>query len=208
MEDIVLYIQQNADMAPFMIFGLLLLAGLNIPVSEDVMLFISAMLAVQRPDLFWPLFAGVFAGAFFSDLIAYSLGRFLGPKLWNIRWFAKMVSPESVDKMAGFYDRFGVLTLILGRFIPFGVRNALFLTAGLSKMNFIRFALSDLLAATISCSFYFWLYHTYGETVIEYVKKGNMVIFGIAITVVVVIVIRKRQAKKALATSTDAAGED
>ena len=33
MEDIILYIQQKADMAPFMIFGLLLLAGLNLPVS-------------------------------------------------------------------------------------------------------------------------------------------------------------------------------
>ena len=115
MEDIILYIQQNADMAPFMIFGLLLLAGLNLPVSEDVMLFISALLAAQRPDLLWPLFAGVFAGAYCSDLIAYSLGRFLGPKLWNIKWFAKMVTPESLAKMSGFYERFGVMTLVIGR---------------------------------------------------------------------------------------------
>ena len=51
MEDLILYAQQNADIAPWLIFGLLLLAGLNIPVSEDGMLFVSALLATQRPDL-------------------------------------------------------------------------------------------------------------------------------------------------------------
>ena len=40
MEDILnqlmTYIQSNADIAPFLIFGLLLLAGFNLPVSEDL----------------------------------------------------------------------------------------------------------------------------------------------------------------------------
>ena len=66
-----------------------------------------------------------------------------------------MVKPESVDKVSHFYERFGIFTLIVGRFVPFGVRNALFLTAGLGRMGFMKFALSDLLAATISCSVYF-----------------------------------------------------
>ena len=63
-------------------------------------------------------------------------------------------------------------------------------------MNFVRFALSDLFAATISCSLYFWLYHTYGETVVEYVKRGNVIIFGVAIVAVTIIVLRKRKAKR------------
>ncbi len=193
------FIQSNADAAPYLIFGLLLLAGLNIPVSEDGMLFISGLLAAQRPDLMWNLFIGVYLGAYFSDLICYSLGRFLGPRLWNIKWFAKMVSRESVDKVSGFYDRYGFLTLLLGRFIPFGVRNGLFLTAGIGKMNAVRFAVADLIAATISCGIYFWLYYSYGETVIAYVKQFNYVIFATALIAVVVIVIRKKRAIKATA---------
>ena len=50
-----------------------------------------------------------------------------------------------------------------------------------------------------SCSFFFWLYLSYGETVIEYVKRGNMVIFGLALVVVTVVMIRKRRAARALA---------
>ena len=77
------------------------------------------------------LFIGVFAGAYLSDLICYWLGRILGPKLWNIRFFAKMVHKDKVAQISKFYDKYGPLTLVFGRFIPFGVRNGLFLTSGL-----------------------------------------------------------------------------
>ncbi len=192
MEELILYAQQHAEMAPWLIFGLLLLAGLNIPVSEDGMLFVSALIATERPDLTVNLFLGVYLGAYFSDMICYTLGRTMGPRLWEMKWFARMVSRDKVDKITDFYDRYGVLTLICGRFIPFGVRNALFLTAGLGKMNFRRFALSDLLAATISCGVYFWLYLTYGRAVIEVIQQSNMVLFGIATGFVLFFVIRGR----------------
>ena len=42
------FAQTHIHLAPFAIFGLLLLAGLNIPVSEDAMLFLSAILATQH----------------------------------------------------------------------------------------------------------------------------------------------------------------
>jgi membrane protein DedA with SNARE-associated domain len=48
-------------------------------------------------------------------------------------------------------------------------------------MNAIKFAIGDLIACTISCSFFFWLYFTYGEAVIDIVKKGNITLFTIAV---------------------------
>lgn len=194
MEEIYSYIQTHVQFAPYIIFGMLLLAGFNIPVSEDGMLFISALLAAKHPDYLVPLFIGVYAGAYFSDLICYGLGRFLGPKIFEIKMFKNMVSKERMDKVHSFYEKYGIVTLIFGRFIPFGVRNGLFLTAGLGKMNFTKFALSDLLAATISCSVYFTLYYKMGETVIDFVKKGNIILFGVAIVVVTVLMIKKKKA--------------
>ena len=196
MEDLILFIQGHAEQAPLIIFGLLLLAGFNIPVSEDGMLFISALLATKSPQNFYPLFFGVYLGAYFSDLICYTVGRKLGPKVWNIKLFAKMVSKDKVDKISSFYERYGVITLILGRFIPFGVRNGLFLTAGLGKMNFVKFALSDLLACTISSVVFFNLYFKFGETVIDYVKKGNIVIFSLFSVGIVVWLVKKKKAIK------------
>ena len=142
MQEVIQIIQSNIEYAHFIIFGTLLLAGLNIPVSEDAMLFIAALLASGNPEYLPHLFMGVYLGAYFSDLICYTLGRVLGPKLFSIKFLAGMAPPERIDKISAYYDKYGVMTLILGRFIPFGVRNALFLTAGLGKMNFTKFALS------------------------------------------------------------------
>lgn len=193
-ENIMQMIQNNVAMAPYITFGLLLLAGFNVPVSEDALLFINAILAAKNPDQKYLLFAGVFAGAYISDLICYWLGRTLGPGLWKIRFFAKMVDPEQVNKLSGFYNKYGMLTLIIGRFIPFGVRNGLFLTAGLSKMDFKKFALADLIAATITCSLFFTLYFHFGSSVIEFVKKFNIVIFSVAaIGAIVYFVVKKRK---------------
>ena len=73
METFIQFIQENGANAHFIIFGLLLLAGFNIPVSEDGMLFISALIATKFPENFYLLFFGVYLGAYFSDLICYGL---------------------------------------------------------------------------------------------------------------------------------------
>ncbi|GFO75859.1 hypothetical protein BPLS_P3310 [Bathymodiolus platifrons methanotrophic gill symbiont] len=194
MEELIQIIQANIQYAHYIIFAALLLAGLNIPVSEDAMIFISALLASKHPDYLPHLFIGVYLGAYFSDLICYSLGRFLGPKLFKIRFFANMVPPERITKISTYYEKYGVITLILGRFIPFGVRNALFLTAGLGKMSFIKFALSDLLACTISTFSFFTLYFHYGESVINYIKQANILFFAMAFILLGVFWYRKKRA--------------
>ena len=213
MEELFLYVQQHADLAPWLIFGLLLLAGLNIPISEDGMLFICALLSLERPDLLWQLFAAVYLGSYFSDLICYTFGRTLGPRLWEIKWFARMVSRDKVDRVSEFYEKYGVLTLFFGRFIPFGVRNALFLTAGIGAMDFRKFALADFCAVTVTSSFYFWLYYTYGRAVVDYVKQGNVVLFSVAAVAVLVFVVRSRRKAKGSAQppesdSTEAAQDE
>jgi len=187
---------QNIIMAPWVIFGLLLLAGFNIPVSEDGMLLISALLAFKNPNHLMPLFFGVYAGAYCSDLICYTLGRTLGPKIFEIDFFKNMMSKERMDKINSFYSKYGVITLIFGRFIPFGVRNALFLTAGLGKMDFKKFALSDLLACTISCTTFFTLYYKFGKEITDIIKKGNIILFSVAALIVIYLLLKKKKAKK------------
>lgn len=195
METLTLLIESNVQYAHWIIFGALLLAGLNIPVSEDAMLFISAVLASRHGEYLPHLFIGVYMGAYISDLICYSLGRFLGPKLFEIRFFANMVPPARIDKIHAFYEKYGIITLVVGRFIPFGVRNGLFLTAGLGQMKFLKFALSDLTACTISTVTFFTLYYRYGGTVIDYVKEGNLIVFSIAAIALLAYLIVKHRSK-------------
>lgn len=190
METIIEFVQQNADYAPILVFALLLLAGLNVPISEDGLIFVSALISRERPDLLVPLIVATLSGAYLGDAACYMLGRKFGPTIWKHPWFKRMVPPKTVRRIASFYDRYGILTIVVGRFIPFGVRNGLFLTAGLGKMAWARFLLSDLVAACISIGFYFWLYHRFGPTVIEAVRQGNLVIFGVAVCAVATALVR------------------
>ncbi len=201
MEAFLEFVQTNVTYAPYAYLGLLLIAGFNIPVSEDLMLLTSALIAIKNPEMKYQLFAGVFLGAYLSDLICYGfMGRYLGPKIFKIKFFSKMISQEKIDQINAFYSRYGMTTLIIGRFIPFGVRNALFLTAGLGRMNAIKFAIVDLIACTISCTFFFWLYYTYGEAVIDIVKKGNLILFTIVAVAGITGFIMKKQRKKSINT--------
>lgn len=190
------YINAHAEMAPYIIFGVLLLAGFNLPVSEDLMLFTSALLAAKNPDLLYPLFFAVFAGAYLSDVICYAvMGRMLGDKIFKIKLLRSMAPPEKVAKIGKFYEKYGIITLIIGRFIPFGVRNVLFFTAGVGKMNAVKFCVSDFIACIISSVSFFALYYTFGESVIEYVKKFNLIIFSVAATVGLTFYLRSRKKK-------------
>jgi membrane-associated protein len=198
------YIQLHIDLAPYLIFFLLLLAGFNLPVSEDAMLFLTSIIAVKNPSMATTLYIAVFLGCYLSDLICYFvMGRYLGTKIFNIPFFAKMVTKEKLGKITVFYARYGIFTLIIGRFIPFGVRNALFISAGLAKMNALKFALSDLFACTISSVFFLWLYSTFGESILDVVKKGNMIIFTLALAIGSGLYVRnKRKKRQANGTKT------
>ena len=166
------------------------------------MLFISALLAVDSPDMLVPLFLGVYLGAYFSDLICYTLGRVLGPRIWKIRFFASAATTKRVDKLNHYLEKYGSVTLFLGRFIPFGVRNALFLTAGLGKMDARKFAFFDFLACTISSVSFFSLYYHFGQDVVEYVKKGNIIFFSIACVVVIAVLVRMQIKKRKQSTES------
>ena len=62
------FANENVDIAPYAIFGLLLLAGFNLPISEDLMNFTSGFLASQNPDHVIPLYIGILFGCYFSDM--------------------------------------------------------------------------------------------------------------------------------------------
>jgi membrane protein DedA with SNARE-associated domain len=108
------------------------------------------------------------------------MGRLVGPRLAQLPLFEKLLHPERIQKMRRFYERRGLLALVVGRFIPFGVRNALFMSTGMSKLPFFTFVLRDALAcslwATVSFSS-FYLLGQHLDLLWHYAKTFNLVIF-------------------------------
>ena len=144
MEPLLEWLTQYADSAHYIIFGLLILAGFSLPVSEEIMLIASGVLASSViPDHTVHLFVAVFLGCYLSDWIAYWLGRLFGEKLFKLKWLPFSLNENRMKRVECFYKKYGFITLFVGRFIPFGIRNGIFMTAGVGKMHFGKFILSD-----------------------------------------------------------------
>ncbi len=181
MDSLIAFIYANLDSAHLIIFSALILAGFNLPVSEDLMLITSGVLASTLiPEHTMQLFLWTFAGCYLSDWISYALGRFLGPKLFRLRWFSRALKPKKMKKIESFYEKYGFWTLMVGRFIPFGVRNLLFITAGMGRMNFLKFILSDGIACLTSNATLFYLAYSFGknyELLFERLQMFNIAFF-------------------------------
>ena len=202
MQQIVNFIIENSSYAPWITFGLILLAGFNIPISVDVIIVLTAFLAATTiPELTPHLFISVLVGAYFSAWICYWMGRKVGIKLLKIRYFAKLLPKERLDKLGAFYEKHGLLTLVIGRFIPFGVRNCIFTTTGMSKANFKKFMWRDALACSLWASVCFFVFYRLGqnyEVLLRKVKVLNLFIFlAFGVTVIVFVCYKKYRKKRA-----------
>ena len=199
METLIAWITEHASHAHFFIFFAILLAGFNIPISADLLILTSAILAATIiPEHTIHLYLAVFLGCYFSSWIAYWLGRLAGNKLAKFRWFSKLLSEERLAKTQKFYEKHGLITLLVGRFIPFGVRNCIFMTTGMSKLSFTKFILWDFIACLTWSLVTFSLFYKLGENyqfVYTHLKTVNIIV-GSAFGVTLIGVIWYKRSKK------------
>jgi len=181
MEGLFELITAHQAYAHWIIFGSILLAGFNIPISIDLMMALTALLASHVIPQYAPhLFAAIILGCIFSAWIAYWLGRLVGHRLLEIKWFQKMLPQARLEKITAYSQKNGFLTLLVGRFIPFGVRNGIFMTAGLTRFSFAKFALYDGIACSIWGTLFFSLFYSVGknfEYLSHFVKIINIAVF-------------------------------
>lgn len=96
----------------------------------------------------FPLACGVLlAAAILGDQCNYTIGRFLGPKVFqweNSRFFNKAAFNRAHD----FYERYGGITIILARFMPF-LRTFAPFVAGVAAMSRLKFTGYNVVGAVI-----------------------------------------------------------
>lgn len=178
MDSLLVWLSEVGPHAPLIIFALLAITGFSMPLSEDLLLLASGALASTiLPEYTVELFCAAFFGSFLSDCIAYALGRMVGDKIYQ--------TSDKMHKLAAFYSKYGVLALIVGRCIPFGVRNGVFMTAGAAKMKFYKFFLSDALSCLAFSGLLFYLAYTCGKNYESLAASIHNV--GIAALVAVVV---------------------
>ena len=194
-----------ADAVPYLhliSFFLLILSGLNFPISEDLVFIISSSLAaVYAPERAALIFAGCFCGALLSDIMVYGAGKYAGPYILKTGFFKKFFPESVINNIKKHYSGHGNKTLFIGRFIPFGVRNILFFTAGLVKINFKKFIIVDICALTVTSLIWYNLGYAAGgnyEEIIPLLNNFRFAIIAAAFTLAGFIIFKRVSSKSVL----------
>ncbi len=206
MESIISFFSGYFSYWPLVCFFALLLAGFNIPISEDVLIVMSALIAYEDRSLLIPNYLALYAGIYASDIVSYWMGRLIGNGMLKINFFKKALNPARVDYLSRKLEKHGFLTFIVTRFIPFGMRNALFMTSGFTMLSFPKFLLFDGIAAIISSLTLYSLVLFIGESAQQSFKVVGIILFvamwGSIIAFIIRRMIRRNKRKKGLLNAT------
>jgi len=131
------------------LFLLLIIGGIGIPFPEDMTLILCGFFISQSIVKPFPAIIVVYAGLLTADIFLYYMGRRYGRMIVTHKRFQKMLTPERLAKLEERFHKRGVMLIFAGRHV-FGLRAQLFLVAGVMRMPFLIFSLSDALSALIT----------------------------------------------------------
>ena len=162
----------------------------------DSILFISGTVVATADLNIHALVVVLLAAAILGDTVNYSVGHYIGPKVFerpDSRWFRK----RHLQQTQAFYDKYGGVTIIIGRFVPIIRTFAPFL-AGVAGMSYRRFLAFNVVGAIGWITSLVYAGYLFGN--IPWVKQ-NLTLIVIAIVVVSVIpavttYLRERRSRK------------
>jgi membrane-associated protein len=145
----------------------------------DSILFIAGTVVATAGLNVHVLVVVLIVAAILGDTVNYSIGHYIGPKAFDrpdSRWFRQ----EHLRRTQAFYDRYGGITIIIGRFVPIVRTFAPFL-AGVAGMTYRRFLSYNVVGGIAWISSLVYAGYLFGN--IPWVKD-NLTLIVIAIVVV------------------------
>ncbi|MEJ7668005.1 MAG: DedA family protein [Casimicrobiaceae bacterium] len=145
----------------------------------DSILFISGTVVAAAGLSVHTLVGVLIVAAILGDSVNYAIGHYIGPKVFDrpdSRWFKQ----EHLRRTQAFYDRYGGVTIIIGRFVPIIRTFAPFL-AGVAGMRYARFLSFNVIGAVLWIASLVYAGYVFGN--IPWVKD-NLSLIVVAIVVV------------------------
>lgn len=137
------------------------------------------------------------SAAFIGNTVNYFVGQFFGEKILATQFFKRIIKPEQLEKSHAFFEKHGVVSIVLARFIPI-VRTIVPFIAGVSDMTWKKYTLYNLVGAVVWVSIFVIVGYLFGN--IPFVANNFslvviMIVF-ISLIPILVEVIRNKKAKK------------
>jgi membrane-associated protein len=144
----------------------------------DSILFIAGTVVAVADLNVHVLVIVLIAAAVLGDSVNYAVGHYIGPKAFHrpdSRWFRQ----EYLRRTQAFYDKYGGVTIIIGRFVPIIRTFAPFL-AGVAGMSYRRFLSYNVVGACLWIGVLVYAGYLFGN--IPWVKDNlSLIVVGIVL---------------------------
>ncbi|MFO1303754.1 MAG: DedA family protein [Burkholderiales bacterium] len=144
----------------------------------DSLLFIAGTVAAGTALNVHLLVGLLIVAAILGDSVNYAIGNFIGPRVFDkpdSRWFKQ----EYLRRTQAFYDKYGAITIVIGRFVPIIRTFAPFL-AGVAGMSYRRFLAYNVVGAIVWVASLVYAGYVFGN--IPWVKDNlSFIVIGIVV---------------------------
>jgi membrane-associated protein len=161
----------------------------------DSILFIAGTVVAVAGLNVHLLVVALIIAAILGDSVNYAIGHYVGPRVFHepeSRWFKR----EYLLRTQAFYDKYGGITIIIGRFVPIIRTFAPFL-AGVAGMSYQRFLSYNVVGAIAWITSLVYAGYLFGN--IPWVKENlTFIVIGIVIVSLIPAIstfIKERRAK-------------
>jgi len=144
----------------------------------DSLLFIAGTVVASAGLNIHVLVPLLILAAVLGDSVNYAVGHFIGPRIFDkpdSRWFKQ----DHLRRTQAFYDKYGGVTIIIGRFIPIIRTFAPFL-AGVAGMDYRRFFAFNVVGGILWVGLLVYAGYVFGN--IPWVKDNlTWIVIGIVV---------------------------
>jgi len=155
--------------------------------AGDALLFTAGLLCGTDLTVnIWLLVFSVIAAAFAGNVVGFLTGRYFSHKLLKKKdtWFFKQ---RHLDKSRAYYEKYGGIALIAGRFMPV-VRTFVPILAGSIEMNFWKFNLYNITGAVLWAGSLIPLGYFVGKKIPASLDHIEYIVLGITLITMTILI--------------------
>jgi membrane protein DedA with SNARE-associated domain len=173
---------------------LLIVAGLGLPIPEDIMLFSAGVLVHRGEISYLAALVGCAVGVFIGDTTIFLIARRLGPSALGRRPLRWLITPERRELVEDKFARYGNVIVFMGRHMA-GLRAPIFAMAGMHQMPITKFWLWDGLGLCVSAPVVIgigWWFADNLDKALEILGRFHWAIGGLLLAAVALFVVWRK----------------
>ena len=150
--------------------------GMGFPMPEELPVVLGGVLVHNTnaaDPRWWIMLLACVCGVVVGDTCLYFIGRIWGVRLLKLAFIRKrLMPPERLEHISQNFDKYGVKILLFARLTP-GIRAAIFIAAGITKLPILKFLFADGIYAIPGVTILFMLGYWFTDSMVDLVERAD-----------------------------------